>query len=336
MEKSVAEIVTEELCSIETKKNTRFRFLSGAIRGAGELNFSPKGFILEFRHKNKNFIGLIADMLEDIYGEKIPTDSVFLNLGYTQDEFFRIVIPKKQSADLLEKCHIVRNNYEIVTGIPKDFLSSNTQCKAFLRGLYLSCGFLRVPEKNDDGTGKKSGGYMMTFNLNSDIVTDDVIELIAKESLIDPSSVRRKKTGNGVYLRNSDAICSILTAMGCVKSVLTVYEIMAARQVVNNVNRIRNCDMANIDKTIRAGSKQIDSIKKLKARGEFERLTPELRETCRLRMEYPDIGIEELGSMFDPPVGKSCVNHRLRRIVALAEGNGKKEGNKKENRTEKP
>ena len=317
-EKSVAEIVTEEIFAINEKKDVQFAFLSGAIRGAGELNFSPYGFILEFRHKNERFITLIADLLLRVYGEEIPIDSSFCYLGYTQDLFYKIVIPQKQSADLLEKCEIVKNKYEIVQGVPKNFLGSSAKRKAYLRGLYLSCGFLKVPEHNDEGTGKKSGGYTLAFNLNSDAATDDVIEVIARESCIEKNVIRKKKNGHGIYLRSSDAIGSVLAAMGCMRGSLLLYEIVAARQVVNNVNRMRNCDMANIDKTVRAGSKQIDAIKLLKSLGLYEQLTDDLKQTCVLRETYPDVGIEQLGELFDPPQTKSCVNHRLRRIEELA------------------
>lgn len=317
-ERAVAEIVTEEIFALEIKKEVRFAFLSGAIRGAGELNFSPQGFILEFKHKSERFIRLVADMLREIYGEEIPIDSSFLFLGYTQDRFYKIVIPKKQSADLLDKCEIVKNSYDIVSGIPKKFLSSNAKRKAFLRGLYLSCGFLRVPAESD-GSGKKNSGYLMAFNLNSDAVTEDVIDVIARESMLDRTRIHKRPTGNGVFLRSGDAIGSLLTAMECTKSALTVYEILAAKQFVNKINRIRNCDVANIDKTVRAGSKQIDAIKILREKNLFDVMGEDLKQTCVLRENYPDAGLEELAQMFDPPQSKSCVNHRLRRIIELSE-----------------
>ncbi len=317
--KTVRETVTDELCSLEIKRNARFPFLSGVIRGAGELHFSFNGFITEIRHKNEKFVNLVAEVLSDIYGERPEIMTTGEIVGGERERLFSIALSVEKSADLLEKCRIVKDKYEFVDGLPKDFIEQNGARRAFLRGLYLACGSLRVPE---DKTDKKSGGYTLSFNLNSDKVKQDVIELLAREAQIEKDAVKSKKTGNGIYVKNSEAVCNVLTALGSVRGALETYDIIAKRQIMNNVNRARNCDMANIDKTVRAVRVQLEAIKKLEQSGKINDVSEELQQTCRLRKEFPDIGIEELGAQFNPPVGKSCVNHRLRRIIELASETG--------------
>lgn len=315
--KTVRETVTDELCALEVKKNVRYPFLSGVIRGAGELHFSLNGFIVEIRHKNREFVSLCAFVLKSMYGEEYGLDESDFASGGEREIFYSVYLPQDKSEDLLKKCRIVKDKYEFVDGIPEDFLVSNAAKRAYLRGLYLACGSLRVPE--DDGDkDKKSGGYTLSLNLNSDKVKEDVIDLLAREAMIERESVRVKKSGNFVYIKNSEAVCNVLTALGSVQGALDTYGIIATRQVFNNVNRARNCDMANIDKTIKAGSAQIEAIRRLEESGVYETLSKELKETCRLRKEHPDLGIEQLGKEFNPPVGKSCVNHRLRKLSALA------------------
>ncbi len=313
--KTVREIVTDELCALEVKKNARYPFLSGVIRGAGELHFSPNGFIAEIRHKNREFVSLCATVLVSLYGEEYKIEESDFASGNEREKFYSVFLSQERSEDLLKKCRIVRDKYEFVDGIPEDFLASNTAKRAFLRGLYLACGSVRVPESDGE---KKNGGYILSLNLNSDKVKDDVIGLLAREAMIEPEAVRVKKTGNFIYIKNSEAVCNVLTALGSVQGTLDTYGIIARRQVLNKVNRVRNCDMANIDKTVKAGSAQLEAIKKLEENGVYETLSEELKQTCRLRKEHPDLGIEQLGKEFDPPVGKSCVNHRLRKITELA------------------
>ncbi len=313
--KTVRETVTDELCSLEIKRNARFPFLSGVIRGAGELHFSLNGFITEIKHKNEKFVNLVADVLNDIYGERPEIVTTGEVIGGEREQLFSIALSAEKSADLLEKCRIVKDKYEFIDGLPKDFMEQNGARRAFLRGLYLACGSVRVP---DDETGKKSGGYTLSLNLNSDKVKNDVIELLAREAQIEKNAVKLKKTGNGIYIKNSEAVCNVLTALGSVRGALDTYDIIAKRQIMNDVNRARNCDMANIDKTVRAVRAQLEAIKKLEQSGKINQLSDELKQTCRLRKEFPDVGIEQLGGQFDPPVSKSCVNHRLRRIIELA------------------
>lgn len=307
--------MTDELCSLEIKRNARFPFLSGVIRGAGELHFSLNGFITEIKHKNEKFVNLVADVLNDIYGERPEIVTTGEVVGVEREQLFSIALSAEKSADLLEKCRIVKDKYEFVDGLPKDFMEQNGARRAFLRGLYLACGSVRVP---DDETDKKSGGYTLSLNLNSDKVKNDVIELLAREAQIEKNAVKLKKTGNGIYIKNSEAVCNVLTALGSVRGALDTYDIIAKRQIMNDVNRARNCDMANIDKTVRAVRTQLEAIKKLEQSGKINQLSDELKQTCRLRKEFSDVGIEQLGGQFDPPVSKSCVNHRLRRIIELA------------------
>ena len=87
----------------------------------------------------------------------------------------------------------------------------------------------------------------------------------------------------------------------------------------NNVNRIVNCETANLSKTVNAAVKQIDAINKLKESGKYNRLSENLKEIAELRIKYPEVSLVELGKMLNPPIGKSGVNHRMKAILKLVE-----------------
>ena len=317
--KTVREIVADELYAQKTTDSEIFPFLSGVIRGAGELHFTREGFALEVRHRDVRLIEEVVDAIESAYGEKLSYDGTDVNVGYAHSVFYSVVVPQNVSGKLLESAKIVKNKYEFYNEIPEGFLAKARDKKAFLKGLYLSCGSVKVPEENDSITSK---GYTFALSLNSDQVRPDIMKLIAKASKISPDLIKIKGTGSGIYVKSSEAICEILTAMGCVVSPLALYDIMAERQLRNKVNREQNSEMGNLQKAVNASVKQAEAIAKLKETGAYETLSFELKETCEKRLAFPEMTVTALAAQFDPPITKSCINHRLRKIVELA-GNAK-------------
>ena len=328
-EKTLKEIVRTELYKAKLNKHGYYRYLSGVIRGAGELHFTPQGFALEIQHTDERLVLSVRNLVEKLYGVTPETGSNVKNVGYTSDRFYSIVIPQEISTDLLDKAKIVKNKYTFTQGIPESFIKNEDDKRVYLRGLYLACGAIRVPDEKISGSEtKKSTGYTLSFNLNSDLVKEDVIRILCSEAQIESVHVRKKKEGSGIYLKDSEAICSVLTAMGCNEAPLKIYQIVVARKMLNDLNRARNCDVANIDKTVKAVARQIEAIEKLKENGEYASLSRELKETCEMRLKHPELGIEQLGAEFTPPLTKSCINHRFRRVVELAFGEKEQGKNK--------
>ena len=106
---------------------------------------------------------------------------------------------------------------------------------------------------------------------------------------------------------------------GANKAVMKFEDIRAVREMKNNVNRLVNCETANLNKTINASVNQINDIKLIQNLHKFEELSEDLQNIAALRLEYPDLTLKELGELLEPPLGKSGVNHRLKKIHELAE-----------------
>ena len=102
------------------------------------------------------------------------------------------------------------------------------------------------------------------------------------------------------------------------KAVLKFEEIRVQRHMNNKVNRLVNCKSANLNKVLNASIEQINAIKKLKEKGQFEKLNDNLKEIAELRLEFPDISLVELGQKLSIPIGKSGVNYRLNKIIKIA------------------
>ena len=121
-----------------------------------------------------------------------------------------------------------------------------------------------------------------------------------------------------VYLKESEQIISLLGMMGAHEALLRMESARVVKAVRNRVNRETNCDSANMDKAINAAMRQVETIEWLEENMGLNRLTPALEQVARARLENRNATLEELGGMIDPPLGKSAINHRLRRIEELA------------------
>ncbi|MBO4816512.1 MAG: DNA-binding protein WhiA [Clostridia bacterium] len=121
-----------------------------------------------------------------------------------------------------------------------------------------------------------------------------------------------------LYLKEGEEISSFLALMGATKSMLKFEEIRVIKETRNNINRLVNCETANLNKTINAAVKQIEDIKKLKKYKKFDELPDNLKELAELRIKNPDMSYEELGKNLTKPIGKSGVSHRLEKISKIA------------------
>lgn len=184
-----------------------------------------------------------------------------------------------------------------------------SQCckRAFLRGAFLSMGSMSNPEKE----------YHLEFVCESMRQALQIQNVLLSFDL-DAKVVTRKKY-QVLYIKESEIIVELLNIMGAHISLMNLENIRILKDMRNSINRRVNCETANINKTVSAATKQIDDIIYLREHHGFEKLSDNLREIAEVRLEYPDASLKELGEYLDPPVGKSGVNHRLRKLSEFAD-----------------
>lgn len=179
---------------------------------------------------------------------------------------------------------------------------------AFFRGCFFAGGSITDPSKR----------YHLELT-SSHLQASRELEVLLRESGYPPKSVTRN--GSAVtYFKQSDQIEDFLTFIGAPAAAMRIMSTKVEKGIRNSVNRRLNCDSANLDKAVEAAQSQGAAIRRLEASGQLERLPDKLRETAALRLEYPELSLSELAETFDPPLTKSCLNHRLRKLVELAEG----------------
>lgn len=194
------------------------------------------------------------------------------------------------------------------TGIRINF--SNFVCpqcqKAFLAGVFLSCGTVSSPEK----------GYHLEFtvaymNLSKSFVT------LLQELELTPKTTTRKGY-HIIYFKISEQIEDCLYLMGASAAMFDMMNIKIVKEIRNSANRKANCEAANIDKLVRAASPQIAAITKIQQKKGLDSLPESLRIMAELRLDNPEASLQELSQMFEPPLSRSGVNHRLARLTKIA------------------
>ena len=182
------------------------------------------------------------------------------------------------------------------------------QCcrRAFLRGAFLGAGSITSPDKS----------YHFEIVAGEEHLRKTLCRLLEKADL--PVHTFQRKGQTVVYLKSAQQIADVLALMGASASVLELENIRITRQMRAGANRASNCDEHNSEKMLNAADRQIEAIKLISIQRGLFTLPPGLREMARLRLEHPSLSLTELGQLMEPPVGKSGVNHRMRRIMDVA------------------
>lgn len=177
---------------------------------------------------------------------------------------------------------------------------------AFCRGAFLAGGAVTDPEKD----------YHLEW-VTTHRAVSRAFPVVLHEMGFRAKQTTRK--GNFVtYVKHSEILEEVLAALGAGVSAMEVMNAKLEKDIRNGVNRRVNCDAANLDKAVQASQEQLAAIEKLEARGVLSSLPDKLQETARLRREFPECTLSELAEQCTPPVSKSCLNHRLRKLMALA------------------
>lgn len=177
---------------------------------------------------------------------------------------------------------------------------------AFLRGAFLAGGSVTDPEKR----------YHLELDTGHAQASREVATLLTEMGFL-PHSVRRGGS-SVIYFKQSEHIEDLLTTIGAPAAAMDIMTAKVDKEIRNGANRAMNCDMANVNKTIDAALEQKNAIQRLQENGRLERLPEKLRQAALLRLQYPEMSLSQLAEKCDPPVTKSCMNHRMRKLLEEA------------------
>lgn len=254
-------------------------------------NIDIKNNKIKYSTESEYNINRFAKLLNNVNVSKYEID--------IQGKTFSILIKENIN---LDEISIVDSKIELNDSI-KNFCNNEVLEKALIRGSFLGSGSINNPEKI----------YHLEVIYSSQKNVDYVIDVLKKYD------INMKKLNSTAYLKDGEEISKFLAFIGANSAVLKFEEIRVIRDMRNNVNRLVNCETANLNKTINAALKQIEDIKFIKNMKKFNELPENVQEVANLRLENPDISLIELGKMLKNPVGKSGVNYRLKVISNFVE-----------------
>ncbi len=236
---------------------------------------------------------------------------ILSNLGIINHEIDiqgKIYTISFKKAYLLEKLQLGNEGIILEDNVNVKMQLEDEVCKkSIVRGAFLGGGSINNPENKYH--------LEIIFSSQENAI---YISNIVKEYEIE-CKILEKSNRYSLYCKEGETISNLLAFMGASSSVLKFEEIRVVRDMRNNVNRLVNCETANLNKTINASLKQIEDIKLIKEKNQFKNLSKNLQEIAELRLKNPEASLLELGNMLDIPVGKSGVNHRLKAISEIAD-----------------
>ena len=218
---------------------------------------------------------------------------------------------ENKSEQILRECGIlmVREGYNYLSdGIYDGLIKSKCDRKAYLRGAFCGVGTMSDPNKS----------YHLEFVMNSEIMAADLKKLINSFADMEAKTFRRGKK-HIVYIKKAEYISDMLALMGASNKVMEFEEIRIKKEIRSSVHRAVNCDAANTDRIVDASLRQVEAIRKIAEISGLKSLPDKLLEVAVLRLEHPEVSISALGEMLDPPLKKSGINNRLRRIEEIAD-----------------
>jgi DNA-binding protein WhiA len=233
------------------------------------------------------------------------------NTQLKKNRVYSIYITDSEDCEkVLKATRLIQNasDRNIITNRIDGRIVQGTCCKrAYIRGAFLSGGSVSDPEKT----------YHLEFVNASQQHGEDLMRLINSFGM-DSKLIKRKKYYI-VYLKEGTQIVDLLNIMEAHLALMQLENLRILKEMRNNVNRIVNCETANLNKTVSAAVRQIEDIELIDEKVGLNTLPEPLESVAKVRLEYADLSLKELGQMLDPPVGKSGVNHRLRKLSVIAE-----------------
>lgn len=203
-------------------------------------------------------------------------------------------------------------------GLPAELFTKECCKKSLIKGLFLSTGTLSTPKTKEVDKTKSSNGYYLEMKVYSEKLAQDISNLLLSFGI--NSKIRKRNISYSVYIKDAEMISDFLAATSASNTLFQLQDLILFREASNNSNRGRNCNLANINKVVGASVKQIKAIENILDNIGLDEIDENLRELAIARLEYPELSLSELGVHLGN-VSKSCISHRMRKLISLSEEN---------------
>lgn len=306
---SFSAVTKNELARVVGQRSCcRLAELSALVKMDGSVQISSgQRLSLHITTENAAVARKILSLVKALFG--LQTEVLVQRKKRLKKNYVYLIrIPFQQGiSDILYRLGMLDESGCLRDMAPRSLLRRECCRRAYLRGVFLGGGSVNRPE----------GNYHLEIITDNKLFAEAISSLMNRCHLATKSS--RRKNRNVVYLKESEHIVRFLNIIGAHSALLNFENARIYKDVRNNVNRLVNCETANLNKTVNAAVRQIENINLISHTLGLEKIPEPLRETAELRLKYPGACLAELGKLMRSPLGKSGVNHRLRKIEEIAE-----------------
>lgn len=305
---SYASEVKQELTKLVVHPEHARVELSALLRMNGSLSLQNHHFVLTAQTENAAIARRIFSLIKQKYGMESEL-LVRKKMKLKKNNQYLVRLKHDTNMVLTDLDILDESGLSINTDVPEEVLNEDQRMRSYLRGAFLATGSVNNPET--------SRYHLEIYSLYEDH-NEGIAQMMNYFHL--NARTTRRRNGYIVYLKEAEKIADFLQLIGATNAMLKFEDIRIVRDMRNSVNRLVNCENANINKTVAAAERQIENIKHLQATVGLDSLPDKLREIAVLRLENPEVSLKELGDMVPSgPISKSGINHRLRKLNELAE-----------------
>ncbi len=310
---SFIDSVKNEILSKPIKeRHCRIAFLAGLIRGTGSLYEKDGDIGLEIKVASEHLASFVSDNLMLLFNYEMREVAVKEDKLNKKDNFTLNVFGEN-SLEILKQLEIIKeedNELSVNFNFYGELTKKECCLRAFIRGLFVAIGTCTVPTNNE----KTSTGYHLELDFSHYTPCLETSSQLAQFNVL--TKITRRKEHFVLYIKSAEEIKDFLAFLPAPISVLKITDLMINRELSNNSNRQKNCDLGNVNKQVEASQKQIQAIDKIIQTIGLDALKDDDKKVCLKRKENPEDTLSELANKLN--LSKSCLNHKLRKIVAIA------------------
>lgn len=304
---SYASKVKKELTSLAIHPEHAKAELAAFLRMNGVLNLHDHQFSLDITTENPAIAGRIFKLIKIAFKvEPLLIVSRKMKLKKNNQYLVRL---QQNVKDILTVLQIWDEQEGLVTRVPARIMNSREGAMAYLRGAFLAGGSVNNPQ---------TSRYHLEIYSTYEDHNEDLAKLMNKYFFLNAKTTQRRR-GYIVYLKEAEKIGDFLHIIGALNAMLSFEDLRIMRDMRNSVNRLVNCDTANLKKTANAAARQVEDIQLIKKKNGLDSLPEKLAILARFRLEHPELSLKEVAAQVpDGPISKSGVNHRFRKLEEIA------------------
>lgn len=303
---SFASDVKKELTTLEVHIEHAKAELAALIRMNGAVTLVNRQFVLNVQTENAAIARRIYTLLKDHY--HVNSELLVRRKMKLKKNNVYIVRLKQETQSILEDLEIM-DGFMFNTRVSPTIMGNEQKMRSYLRGAFLAGGSVNNPE---------TSRYHLEIYSMYEEQCQDLCDMLIFYGL--NGRVTERRNGFITYLKGAEEIADFLILVGATNAMLKFEDVRIVRDLRNSVNRLMNCENANMNKTADAAKKQIENIQLIEGKVGLDALPEKLREVAEVRLENPEISLKELGEILPSgPITKSGINHRIRKINEFAE-----------------